>query len=110
MVTCKASMFFVHLFGGFFMNAGATISTMILLKSVLDTKVRGGSHSYDKSQVCNFILQLVQSCQLKLFMLTDSVLFMINGTIRICVKIGKHRNLLTLALLRMKIHPLKQTT
>lgn len=69
----------------FFVSAGATkSSTVILLKSTLDTKVRQGSHSYEKSQVCNFIFQLVQSCQLKLFMLTDSVLFMINITIRIC--------------------------
>lgn len=87
-VTCKACVF--CWFGGlvvffFFVSAGATkSSTVILLKSTLDTKVRQGSHSYEKSQVCNFIFQLVQSCQLKLFMLTNSVLFMINITIRIC--------------------------
>lgn len=52
-------------------------------------KVREGSHSYDKSQVCNFILQLVQSCQLKLFRLINLVVFMINLTIRICVKIHR---------------------
>lgn len=78
----------------FFVGAGATRSTMILLKSILDTKVREGSHSYDKSQVCNFVFQFVQSCQLKLFMLTNSVLFMINITIRICVKIDKHTEIL----------------
>lgn len=76
------------------MDAGATRSTMILLKSVLDTKVREGSHRYDKSQVCNFILQLVQSCQLKLFILKNSVLFMINITIGICVEIDKHTEIL----------------
>lgn len=73
----------------FLMDSGATTSAMILLKSVLHTKVREGSHSYDKSQVCNFILQLVQLCQLKLLMLTSSVLFIINITIRICVKTAK---------------------
>lgn len=92
------------------MDAGATTSTMILLKSILDTKMREGSHSYDKSQVCNFILQLVQSCQLKLFVLTISVLFMINITIGICVKIDKHTNLPSFALLKVKIYSLKQTT
>lgn len=73
----------------FFMDAGATRSTVMLLKSILDTKVREGSHSYDKSQVCNFILQLVQSCQLKLFRLITLVVFMINLTIKICVKIHR---------------------
>lgn len=76
------------------MDSGATASTMILLKSILDTKEREASHSYDKSQVCNFILQLVQSCQLKLFMLTNSVLFIINITTRICVKPAKRTEIL----------------
>lgn len=71
------------------MDSGATTSTLILLKSILDTKVREGSHSYDKSQVCNFILQLVQLCRLKLLVLTSSVLFIINIAIRICVKTAK---------------------
>lgn len=93
-MTCKVSVFSVGLFGFFLMDAGATTSTMILLKSILDTKVREGSHSYDKSQVCNFILQLVQSCQLKLFMLKNTVLLMITTTIGICVKIDKHTEIL----------------
>lgn len=71
------------------MDAGATRSTMILLKSILDTKVREEFHSYDKAQVCNFFLQLVQSCQLKLFRLINLVVFIINLTIRICVKIHR---------------------
>lgn len=65
-----------------------------LLYPVLDTKVRERSHSCDKSQVCNFNLQLIQSCQLKLFSLAHLLVFMINLTIRICVKIHKHPEIL----------------
>lgn len=52
------------------------------LKSILDTKVREGSCSYDKSQVCNFILQLVRSHQLKLFRLMSLVVFTINVVLK----------------------------
>lgn len=75
------------------MDPGVTRSTLMLLKSALDTEVREGSHSFGKSQVCNLILQLLQPCQLKLFRLINLGVLMINLTIRTCVKIRRFKHL-----------------